>query len=114
MISLSQTRYGSARLPRNARQGSTRRWTSYQASNLAEMGEIGIMATMAQPPKVSQDSAPSHNAPGRRGRAGAIGADAGAAAATAFARAGFADPALVLHWQEIAGADVARLARPVS
>ncbi len=66
------------------------------------------MATMAQPPKASQDNAP------RRGRAGAIGADAGAAAQAAFARAGFADPALVLHWEEIAGAEVARLARPVS
>ena len=41
-----------------------------------------------------------------------MGGDARNAAAAAFARAGFNDPALVLHWTEIAGAEVARLARP--
>jgi hypothetical protein len=31
----------------------------------------------------------------------------------AFARAGFSDPTLVLHWDKIAGPEVARLARPM-
>lgn len=49
----------------------------------------------------------------RRGRAAAVGADTGNAAASAFARAGFRDPALVLRWREIAGPEVARLAQPL-
>ena len=51
--------------------------------------------------------------PRRRGRAGEVGGDATFAAKTAFARAGFTDPSLVLHWSEIAGAQTARLARPI-
>ncbi len=39
--------------------------------------------------------------------------DAGTSAAQAFARAGFSDPTLVLRWDEIAGRETARLARPV-
>jgi hypothetical protein len=35
------------------------------------------------------------------------------AAAAAFARAGFRDPALVLRWREIAGDAVARIAQPL-
>jgi hypothetical protein len=42
-----------------------------------------------------------------------VGRDAGMAGQAAFARAGFSDPALVLHWTEIAGPEVARIARPV-
>src|SRR5436309_3900872 len=38
MISLSQTRYGSAASPGNARQGNSRRWRSYQASTAAASG----------------------------------------------------------------------------
>ncbi|HEY2009747.1 MAG TPA: DUF721 domain-containing protein [Rhizomicrobium sp.] len=34
-------------------------------------------------------------------------------AGTAFLRAGFSDPTLILRWEEIAGPEVARLARPV-
>ncbi len=49
----------------------------------------------------------------RRNRAGSIGHEAGPLAAAAFARAGFTDPSLVLRWPEIAGAAVARIARPV-
>jgi len=63
------------------------------------------MAPKTAQGKTSQD--------GRRGGAAAVGPAAGQAAADAFARAGFADPALVLHWQDIAGAEVARLARPM-
>ncbi|HEY4943864.1 MAG TPA: DciA family protein [Rhizomicrobium sp.] len=51
--------------------------------------------------------------PQRRGRVGEISADATLAARAAFARAGFADPTLVLRWREIAGAETARLARPL-
>lgn len=51
--------------------------------------------------------------PSRRGRAAALASDASATAAAVFARAGFADPALVLHWREIAGPEVARIARPL-
>lgn len=42
-----------------------------------------------------------------------VGGDARLAAGLAFARAGFADPSLVLRWSEIAGPEVARLAQPV-
>ena len=49
----------------------------------------------------------------RRGRAGAFGIDAMNLADTALKRAGFLDPTLVLHWAEIAGAELARVAEPV-
>ena len=49
----------------------------------------------------------------RRGWAGAVGKDASASAHAAFVRAGFTDPALVLHWNDIAGPEIARMARPV-
>lgn len=62
---------------------------------------------MAQTPEDKQP------APQRRNRAGEVGGDATLAARTAFARAGFSDPALVLRWSEIAGPDTARLARPL-
>ena len=39
--------------------------------------------------------------------------DAGSVAHAAFLRAGFSDPTLVLRWEEIAGPEVARLARPL-
>ncbi|MDB5736094.1 MAG: hypothetical protein JWP16_1792 [Alphaproteobacteria bacterium] len=48
----------------------------------------------------------------RRGRIRPVGADAGIAA-TAFARAGFSDPTLVLRWNEIAGPEMARLCQPL-
>jgi hypothetical protein len=49
----------------------------------------------------------------RRNWAASIGRDAGAIGMAAFTRAGFSNPALVLHWTEIAGSEVARIARPV-
>lgn len=59
-------------------------------------------------------TAPSEETqPRRRGRAAALSGDAGPVAARAFARMGFADPALVLRWREIAGPDVARLCQPL-
>jgi len=60
----------------------------------------------------SKQSSPD-TPPERRNRVGAIAADANAAAASAFTRAGFRDPTLVLHWSEIAGVEVARIATPV-
>lgn len=51
--------------------------------------------------------------PSRRGRAAAVSGDAGTLSAQAFARMGFRDPALVLHWREIAGPEVARLCQPL-
>lgn len=50
---------------------------------------------------------------GRRNWVAAVAPDAAAAAHSAFAHAGFADPALVLHWDAIAGPETARLARPL-
>ena len=49
----------------------------------------------------------------RRNRSEPVAREATAAAAAAFTRAGFADPTLVLRWDEIAGPDVARIARPL-
>ena len=51
--------------------------------------------------------------PPRRGRAESVAPDIGRAAMTAFVRAGFNDPTLILRWEEIAGPEVARLARPL-
>jgi hypothetical protein len=50
--------------------------------------------------------------PQRRNRITPVGADTGIAA-SAFARAGFSDPTLVLRWNEIAGPEMARLCQPL-
>jgi hypothetical protein len=63
---------------------------------------------MARTPKETQEAPPV-----RRNWAQAVSGDAGSVANTAFLRAGFSDPTLVLRWQEIAGPEVARLAQPV-
>ena len=63
---------------------------------------------MARPPKEIQEEPPS-----RRGRAQPVSSDAGSVANMAFLRAGFTDPTLILRWEEIAGPEVARLARPL-
>jgi hypothetical protein len=63
---------------------------------------------MAQTPKDKQPDM------ARRGRATPLGAEANFAAHSAFVRAGFADPSLVLRWEEIAGSETAALAQPVS
>jgi hypothetical protein len=65
--------------------------------------------TTPRPPKEPEVSAP----PPRRNWAGAVALDVRAAANIALARSGFADPTILLHWDEIAGAETARLARPV-
>lgn len=51
--------------------------------------------------------------PVRRNWAQPIGNDASRLGNAAFNRAGFADATLVLHWTDIVGPDVARLARPI-
>lgn len=65
---------------------------------------------MAQKPKDNQLPLPL---PKRRGKATALGDEARPAGQAAFDRAGFADPTLLLHWEEIAGPDAARLTRPL-
>ena len=64
---------------------------------------------MAQPTKPSNPEEP----PKRRNWAGAVSRETGFVGAQAFTRAGFADPTLVLRWEEIAGPETARLARPI-
>lgn len=64
---------------------------------------------MAQTTRDKQPDIP----PTRRNRTEIVGQNAGPVAATAFLRAGFADPSLVLRWPDIVGAEVARVARPV-
>jgi len=65
---------------------------------------------MAQSPKDKQPDPP----PARRGRATPLGAEASLAGQSAFVRAGFSDPTLVLRWEQIAGSGTAALAQPVS
>lgn len=59
--------------------------------------------------KSKQPEAP----PERRGWAGQIAPDIMAVAGAAFAQKGFSDPALILQWEKIAGAETARLCRPL-
>jgi hypothetical protein len=49
----------------------------------------------------------------RRGRTTPLGTETGTLGQSAFARAGFSDPTLVLRWEEIAGAETASLAKPI-
>jgi len=65
---------------------------------------------MAETRKDKQPEPP----PKRRGWATALGTEVNVTAQGAFARAGFADPTLVLRWQEIAGTETAALTQPVS
>lgn len=63
---------------------------------------------MTRTVKETQDGQPL-----RRNYPRAVGGDVGSVANTAFLRAGFGDPTLILRWQEIAGPQLARLARPL-
>jgi hypothetical protein len=49
----------------------------------------------------------------RRGRAAPVSGDLGMAGGAAFTRAGFSDPSLVLRWTQIAGPEIAHIARPL-
>jgi hypothetical protein len=60
-----------------------------------------------------KDKQPDDAPPPRRGWATALGAETGALGRNAFAHAGFADPTLVLRWDQIAGPETAALARPI-
>src|SRR5689334_24352128 len=68
-----------------------------------------ILRSMTHSSREKQPEEP----PKRRARAEAVGRDASIAARAAFVRAGFLDPTLVLRWTEIAGAETARIARPL-
>jgi len=69
---------------------------------------------MARTPFVKQSDSPADKQEfTRRNRIGVIAAEAGPAAMAAFTRAGFTDASLVLHWGEIVGPEVARLAQPL-
>jgi hypothetical protein len=57
--------------------------------------------------------AQENSQPPRRNWAAAVGRDAGFIGMAAFTRAGFSNPALVLRWIDIAGPEVAHIARPV-
>jgi hypothetical protein len=70
--------------------------------------EISMARSRKQSPQSMETELPQ-----RRARAAAIGIDTFALGQTAFDRAGFDDPTLVLRWREIAGPQVARLARPL-
>jgi hypothetical protein len=65
------------------------------------------------PPKKQSEPTRDGAPPQRRNRALPLVAEAKSTGAAAFARAGFADPTLVLRWREIAGPEVARLAQPL-
>ena len=64
---------------------------------------------MAQDTKNTQAEEP----PKRRNRTEQVAPAVSSAAAQAFARAGFTDMTLVLHWDAIVGPETARLARPI-
>jgi hypothetical protein len=49
----------------------------------------------------------------RRNRSEPVSRSASDLGAAALARVGFRDPTLILHWEQIAGSDVARIARPL-
>jgi hypothetical protein len=67
---------------------------------------------MARTPSRKQSDKNADDPP-RRGRTVAVARDASLVGGTAFARAGFSDPSLVLRWTEIAGPEIARIARPL-
>ena len=58
-------------------------------------------------------SGPPEQPPQRRNWVSPVAPEVSKSAQAAFARAGFTDPTLVLRWDEIAGPETARLARPV-
>lgn len=64
---------------------------------------------MAQSRKPSEPELPFP----RRNWAAPIAQDSRNAAQIAFTRAGFADATILLHWDEIAGAETARLTKPI-
>jgi hypothetical protein len=68
-----------------------------------------MIAAMAQSPK---DKLPEEPPP-RRNRSEPVASAARLVGGAALARAGFSDATLVLRWDEIAGPELARIARPL-
>ena len=68
-----------------------------------------MIALMAQSPKDKVTEEP----PPRRNRSEPVVQSAGFVGSAALARAGFRDPTLILRWDEIAGPELARIARPL-
>jgi hypothetical protein len=68
---------------------------------------------MARTPPQKQSSKAPDAPSSRRGRAAPVASDTGSVGSAAFLRAGFTDPSLVLRWKEIAGPEIARIARPL-
>lgn len=67
---------------------------------------------MVRQPKQPETGA-EPDAQARRNRAVAVGLDVAQLGSAGFGRAGFADPTLVLRWNEIVGPEIARFARPL-
>jgi hypothetical protein len=68
---------------------------------------------MARRSHETQNESAADAQPVRHRRVVPVASDVRVVGASAFSRAGFSDPALVLRWREIAGPEVARLAQPV-
>src|SRR5690349_17761632 len=104
ITSLNQTRYGSGVAPGAARQGSARRWRSYQARRVA-----GTMADEAQ----GIDTAP-HVALAKRHVYGPrpIGALLPSLTRPAFRRQGPAAAQVLADWPLIIGPELAALTQP--
>jgi hypothetical protein len=68
-----------------------------------------MIARMAQSPK----DEPADEPPKRRNRSEPVARQAGFVGGAALARAGFSDPTLILRWDQIAGPELARIARPL-
>jgi hypothetical protein len=68
---------------------------------------------MASKHRATQKETEGDSQPVRRRGVAAVATDVRVLGAHAFARAGFTDPALILHWATIAGPEVARLAQPI-
>src|SRR4051812_48756397 len=105
MISLSHTRYGSACAPGRARPGREPRCTSYQSSSAVAADCVfkerccAIAIVTDSLPIMARDA--KHDTPEpppRRNRAEPVARNAAALSQDVFARAGFRDPTLVLHW----------------
>ena len=68
-----------------------------------------MIAGMAQSPKDKQPEQP----PARRNRSEAVARSVGILGGAAMAKMGFKDATLILRWDEIAGPELARIARPL-
>src|SRR5947209_95459 len=102
MTSLSQTRYGSAVVPGSARQGSRRRWRSYQPSSAAAAGAMTADDTRSGMP------AGQRHVYGPR----ALGALVPAVTRAAFRRRAPATAQVLTDWAAIVGPALADVTLP--